>query len=131
MPSPLQIAKTLELDTLVNLFETDDEYTEDKVLLETFEQCLPVDISDSIEVQEGEREIFQFNQCKQRTCPTVIVGDNGTNKICRGVKNRALSAFGWLSEFPGDLHAKGYLCEVCFKAMADGGFHYLIHTVMK
>ena len=29
------------------------------------------------------------------------------------------------------MHTKGYLCEATIKAMADGGFHHLMHTVMK
>lgn len=29
------------------------------------------------------------------------------------------------------MHTKGYLCEACFKTLGDGGFHYMIHTVMK
>ncbi|CAB3996363.1 Ankyrin repeat domain-containing 12 [Paramuricea clavata] len=131
MPSPLEIAKVMELDTMVKLFETDQDYIEDKILLQSFEQCKPVDISDRIEIPDGESQVFKFNRSECRSCPTIIVGDNGTNKICRSVKNWALYAFNWCSEFPGDMHTKGYLCEACYKAMADGGFHHVIHTVMK
>ena len=88
-------------------------------------------VSEEVKKEEVENDAFAFDRSKYKTCPTIIVGDNGTNKVCRGVRNRSTSAYGWCSEFPGDMHTKGYLCEACFKVMGKGGFHYLTHTVMK
>ena len=34
-------------------------------------------------------------------------------------------------EIPGDMHAKGYLCEAAFKAHSSGGLHKLLSDVMK
>ena len=41
------------------------------------------------------------------SCKTLVVGDQGTNKIIRSVKEKSSSAYGWASEVPGDLHARG------------------------
>lgn len=37
----------------------------------------------------------------------------------------------WVGIFPGDLHTKGHLAEACYKEQGPGGFHYLLHKVMK
>jgi len=62
--------------------------------------------------------------------PTAVVGDQGTCKNNRSVKQKDQSAFGWIAEIPGDLHAKGHLCEAAFKAQGKGGFHHLITKVL-
>lgn len=133
MPSPLEIAKTMELEDIVNLFEDIPDNEEDRLLMQRFEGRCASDNFENEEVQihEDEDDGFDYDRSTCKACPTVIVGDNGTNKVCRGVRNRSMSAYGWCSEFPGDMHTKGYLCEACFKVMGNGGFHYLIHTVMK
>ena len=60
-----------------------------------------------------------------------VVCDVGTCKNNQSVKNRDSNAYGWCAEIPGDMHAKGYLCEVAFKALGDGGFHKVVNVVMK
>ena len=40
-------------------------------------------------------------------CKTLVVGDQGTNKIIRSVKEKSSSAYGRAAEVPGDLHARG------------------------
>ena len=40
-------------------------------------------------------------------------------------------AYGWCTEVPGNMHAKGYLCEAGFKAHGSGGLHKILNTVMK
>lgn len=47
------------------------------------------------------------------------------------VKNRNATAYGWSTEIPGDMHAKGHLCEAAFKAHGKGGFHKVVNDVMK
>lgn len=135
MPSPLDIAKAMGLEDIVNMFENELEDEEDRLLHLKFERGCASDnlniVSEEVNKEEVENDTFAFDRSKCKTCPTIIVGDNGTNKVCRGVRNRSTSAYGWCSEFPGDMHTKGYLCEACFKVMGKGGFHYLTHTVMK
>ena len=41
-----------------------------------------------------------------KKCRTLVVGDQGTNKIIRSVKDKS-SAYEWAAEIPGDLHARG------------------------
>ena len=72
---------------------------------------------------------YQFNR-KNKSCKTLFVGDQGTNKVLRGVKNRSEVAYGWCSEVPGDMLAKGYLYEVCKKVMKPGGFMHILCNVI-
>ena len=46
------------------------------------------------------------------------------------MKNRSQAAYGWCSEVPGDMHAKGYLYEVCKKVMKPGGFRHILCNVI-
>lgn len=133
MPSPFDIAKAMGLDEIVNLFDNEPDEEEDKLLVLRFEGgCARERIApEEVQLDEVESDGFSFDRSTCKACPTIIVGDNGTNKVCRGVRSRSTSAYGWCTEFPGDMHTKGYLCEACFKVMGNGGFHYLIHTVMK
>ena len=134
MPSPLDIAKAMGLDDIVKLFESEPDSVEDSLLWQRFEgghACENLAHDDEVEINEVESDGFAFDRSMCKACPTIVVGDNGTNKVCRGVRNRSMSAYGWCSEFPGDMHTKGYLCETCFKVLGNGGFHYIIHTVMK
>ena len=61
---------------------------------------------------------------------TGIVGDVGTCKTNRGVMSRS-DVHNWIGIIPGDLHTKGYFAEACFKEQGPGGFHYLVHKVLK
>lgn len=36
-----------------------------------------------------------------------------------------------MTEIPGDLHAKGHLCEAVFEAHGKGGFQKIVHDIMK
>ena len=47
------------------------------------------------------------------------------------MKNINARAYGWSTEIPGDMHAKGHLCEAAFKAHGKGGFHKVVNDVMK
>ena len=134
MTSPFDIAKAMGLDDIVNLFGNEPDEEEDKLLALRFEGgCASERIApEEVQLDEVESDGFSFDQSTCKACPTIIVGDNGTNKVCRGVRSRSTSAYGWCTEFSGDMHTKGYLmCEACFKIMGNGGFHYLIHTVIK
>ena len=48
----------------------------------------------------------------------------------RGVKRRSQAAYGWCAEVPGDMHAKGYMYEVCKTFMTPGGFMYVLQEVL-
>ena len=46
------------------------------------------------------------------------------------MKNQSEPAYGWCAEVPGDMHAKGYLYEVCKKVMQPGGFMHVLFNVI-
>lgn len=129
---PLYIAKAIGWKDIVNLLQNEPENEEDRLLSLRFEGSITSDnLNVASEEDEDGNDGFVFNRSKCNACPTIIFGDNRTNKVCRGVRNRSMSAYGWCSEFSADMHTKGYLCEACFKVMGEGGFHYLIDKVMK
>ena len=74
------------------------------------------------------RFVFKRSQCKE--FPTAVVGDVGTCKNNRSVRNKDQSRYGWSTEVPGNMHTKGYLCEAVFKAHGVGGFHKVVNNVM-
>ena len=54
----------------------------------------------------------------------------GTNKVIRGVNSPSDAVYGWCAEVPGDIHAKGYLYEVCKKFMSPGGSMHIVREVL-
>ena len=74
---------------------------------------------------------FVYNRSVYEGFLTAIVGDVGTCKVNRSVKNTNNTAYGWSTEIPGDMHAQGHLCEADFKAHGKGGFHKVVHEVMQ
>ena len=42
-----------------------------------------------------------------KKCKTLLVGDQGTNKLIRSVKQKSQAAYEWAAEVPGDMHARG------------------------
>ncbi|CAB4004034.1 Hypothetical predicted protein [Paramuricea clavata] len=82
--------------------------------------------ADEIEVSETDGEYLY----ERKSSVTLFVGDQGTNKVMRGVKGRSVAAYSWCAEVPGDMHAKGYLYEVCKKVMAPGGLMHILREVL-
>ena len=136
-PSPLEMAVAMNLDEIVSLFNSSSKKFESPLV--TFIQgastTLPVPdscIEDNfISESNNISEVFVFKRSECKEFPTAVVGDVGTCKNNRSVKNPDSNAYGWCAEIPGDMHAKGYLCEAAFKALGDGGFHKVVNVVMK
>lgn len=134
MPSPHSIARQLGLKaaTLMDKrLKTSNSINQE--LWKTF-QCgkdedVHVDVPD-IEEQFTADESYKYER-RNEGCRTLFVGDQGTNKVLRGVKGRSEAAYGWCAEVPGDMHAKGYLYEVCKKVMTPGGFMHIIRNVLE
>ena len=63
----------------------------------------------------------------QTSNPTLFVGD----KNIRSVRHKSNITHGWTTEVPGDMHAIGYLCEVCYKSQGPGGFAYILQNQLK
>ena len=88
-------------------------------------------VESNADIDSIDEDAYQFNR-KTKFAKTLFVGDQGTNKVLRGVKNRSEAAYGWCGEVPGDMHAKGYLYEVCKKVMKPRGFmHILCHVISR
>ena len=82
-------------------------------------------------VQIGSEQKFEYRRSHYEGFPTAVVGDVGTCKVNCSVKNKHSTAFGWMTEIPGDLHSKEHLCEAVFKAHGKGGFLKIVNNVMK
>ncbi len=135
IPSPLAMANAMELEEIVALIEENVKVNENPLLpilhsensasKETPPACESSDREDHLETE------FTYKRSVSEGFPTGIVGDVGTCKLNRSVKNRNLTAYGWSTEIPGDMHAKGHLCEAAFKVHSKGGFHKMVSDVMK
>lgn len=132
IPSPLCIAKQLKLKVATDMEEklkscnsVDKEHFQIFQLGEGKENV--PNVSDT--EQSSSDEHYKYNR-GNKSCRTLFVGDQGTNKVIRGVKSRSDAAYGWCAEVPGDMHAKGYLYEVCKKVMSPGGFMHIVREVL-
>ena len=85
-------------------------------------------VSDPVEETDKE-ETYKYKR-SNKSCITLTVGDQGITKNIRGVKSRSNAAYGWCAEVPGDMHAKGYMYEVCKKVMSPGGFMHILQNVL-
>ena len=137
-PTPLEMATAMEAEEIVNLFKTTSTYWECPVVsliqndtcneLVSVAETLDEKMDDSGS-NNSEDFIYKRSECKK--FPTAVVGDVGTCKNNRSVRNKDCARHGWCTEIPGDMHAKGYLCEAAFKAHGSGGLHKLLSDVMK
>ena len=136
MPSPMDMAKNMELTEIMELFVHEEQENDDIENIINDGNCLDVCMElpdmEAFNDEDGEETInVAFDRSIHVECPTAIVGDQGTCKVLRSTKNRSQEAFKWVAEVPGDLHTKGYLCEAAYKAQKSGVFVYLINKVMK
>jgi hypothetical protein len=136
IPNPMDIAVKLEMD-VVNLMKkiSNKDSVDNGEIWRTF-QCAEQTTntgtctSSSDPVEEADKEeTYQYKR-SNKSCITLTVGDQGTNKNIRGVKSRSNAAYGWCAEVPGDMHAKGYVYEVCKKVMSPGGFMHILQNVL-
>lgn len=131
VPSPISIARKMELTEILEILNPSASDEEDKDLCmydPVFQNAPSTDSTPSVATSNEES-----SQACKRSSPgfiTGVVGDVGTCKTNRGVMSRSC-VHDWVGIIPGDLHTKGYLAEACFKEQSPGGFHYLISKVMK
>ncbi len=136
MPSPIDMAKYMELTDIQEMFESysreDDDI--DNIINDAGTVYCPDTLMDTSTVEDIEDEKANhvaFDRRRHVQCPTAIIGDQGTCKVLRSTKNRSQEAFKWVAEVPGDLQTKGYLCEAAYKAQKSGAFMYIVNKVMK
>ena len=136
-PAPVDMAVAMDLKEIVALFNSYSKKKENPIIKELLRDTATINkvsnpLSGEITVQmsSSSTSSFQYTRSMNQGFPTAVVGDVGTCKINRGVKHRNNTKFGWMTEIPGDLHAKGHLCEAVFKAHGKGGFHKIVHDIM-
>ena len=127
VPSPIAIARKMDLAEISDILdptESDEEDNELQCYDPSFYsyQPIPHEMASHTESTKYTRGSPGFL--------TGIVGDVGTCKTNRGVMSRT-RCHDWVGIIPGDLHTKGYPAEACYKEQGPGGFHYLVHKVMK
>jgi len=135
IPSPYKMAEKMGLNDIVSTF---DKALAVREVVRPLLQELTKDVVHEKQHHEGQTTNqgqgdieFAYQRSGKHAFPTAVVGDQGTCKNNRSVKQKDQSAFGWVAEIPGDLHAKGHLCEAVFKAQEKGGFYHMISNVMK
>ena len=139
-PSPLDMAMAMEAHAIVNIFQSNTTNMQcplpfliqnDRCEVVKTEAEPPVDEQMSNSDSDDNCSHFTYKRSECRDFPTAVVGDVGTCKNNRGVRNRDSLKYGWFTEVPGDMQAKGYLCEAAFKAHGSGGLHKILNVVMK
>ena len=133
IPSPHVIARQLDLKIANNMDERlKSSNSVDTELCKIFQHGEVKESTLDVPEVEGPAHIVEGYKYDRgnKGCRTLFVGDQGTNKVLRGVKGRSEAAYGWCAEVPGDMHAKGYLYEVCKKVMSPGGFMHIIREVL-
>ena len=136
-PTPLDMAVAMDLKEITDLFNSYLKRRENPIVKELLrdanaanENCKISRDESEVEMSSSSPKEFQYKRSVNQGFPTAVVGDVGTCKVNRSVKHRNAAKFGWMTEIPGDLHAKGHLCEAVFKAHGKGGFHKIVHDIM-
>lgn len=139
-PSQMKMAVSMELTDIVDLFRQFDVSAKYPLIsalqrnnqYSTREQST-LDPTESPNSDNGSQteSAFLYRRSVYEGFPTGIISNVGTCKVNPSVKNRNATAYGWSTEIPGDMHAKGHLCEAAFKAHGKGGFHKVVNDVMK
>ena len=99
-------------------------------LWETVQNTEEIEQQESVSEKDKSDTNDEAYRYERKSSLTLFVGDQGTNKVLRGVKGRSEAAYGWCAEVPGDMHAKGYCYEVCKKVMTPGGFVHILRDVL-
>ena len=131
IPSPHSIARKLELE-VANIMDEKlkAEIPTNIAIWETVQNKEEMEQPESVSEKDQSDANDEAYQNERKSSLTLFVGDQGTNKVLRGVKGRSEAAYGWCAEVPGDMHAKGYCYEVCKKVMIPGGFMHILRDVL-
>ena len=143
LPSPLEMATAMELEDITELFHSKSQENKNFLVgvLQSTQPNLPAvgkDQSSEGQVEnmdcdvdsQSETDSYKYIRSEYEGFPTAVVGDVGTCKNNRSVKQRNHAAYSWSTEIPGDMHAKGHLCEATFKAHGKGGFKKVVNGIM-
>ena len=128
IPSPLVMAKTMDLMEIQCILEEDGVSSdEEDFLIRQIDET--VGGSMELYTQITENQDINYSRTQQGFV-TPLVGDVGTCKTNNAAMSRSAS-HQWVGICPGDLHNKGYFCEAVFKVHGSSGFHCLLAEVLK
>jgi len=124
------------LADILTLFEVklgEDQITNAHLAVIFDENCTYSCAVTPLNVPQDDENEENFSYDRSQTCgfPTALVGDQSKCKNNRRVKHKDQTAFAWVAEIPGDLHAKEHLCKAAYKAQARGGFYHLVNNILK
>ena len=116
VPGPRVMAEKLKLPPVVQLFDdmSANEAACDEVIWNTVKigtgsrdhgNCV-LDDTDDPEYVHSQSCTFSYYRSSPKN-KTLVVGDQGTNKINRSVRAKSAGAYDWVGEVPGDMHARG------------------------
>ena len=110
------MAERLHLPEILELFKSDEDLSEEEnELIGKIDMC--GENQNSLEKNDYSNTP---NVQTNRSFPgfvTPVVGDVGTCKTNSAVMTR-LASYGWVGICPGDLHNKGFFCELYTRCMA-------------
>ena len=113
-PTPIDMAVAMDLKVTVALFNSYSKTKENPIIKELLRDTATINKvsnppSDEITVQmsSSSPSSFHYTRSINQGSPTAVVGDVGTCEIDGGVKHINNTTFGWMTDIPGDLHAKG------------------------
>ncbi|CAB4007638.1 ankyrin [Paramuricea clavata] len=112
VPGPRQIASKLGFENIVTIID-DFLANENQTDLEVWEVTSHspneplVVLNDETAVETNKLGYYSRNITN---CKTIIVGDQGTKKMIRSVKNKSQSTYSWAADVPGDMHTR----DLCF-----------------
>ena len=121
VPGPRKIAEKMGLETIRTLIENClAKETEQDIAVSEAVEFKSTDLAVGAGTSTNPDSITRADNLsrKQTRGKTLLVGDQGTNKIIRSVKEKSASAYGWANEVPGDMHARGKIhvhMHVCFE----------------
>ncbi len=106
VPGPKHIAEKLglqQISTLIDSYLTREKENDLSVWEATELSTTQSPVVDNVKRAEDVNTSYDRSTKK---CRTLVVGDQGTNKVIRSCKDKS-SAYEWAAEIPGDLHARG------------------------
>ena len=110
VPGPKLIASKLGFENIVTMIDN-SLVSENQTDLEIW-KVTANGTNETLVIQEDtniETDELGYYSRNLVNCKTLVVGDQGTNKIVRSVKDKSQLAYGWAAEVPGDMHARGRL----------------------
>jgi len=121
------MAERLQYPEILEVFAEDQEESEEEnELIRHIDSTFSKLSSNASNIVNNDSNV----NCSCSGFVTPVVRNVGTCKTNQAAMSRS-GSYKWVGLCPGDLHNKGYFCEVAFKVHGSSGLHYIILEVMK